>query len=57
MPVTTKHTRVTKKKKISATIDNSVSNYEKHPFFVKKAKAAKEILDDVGLPKKPSKNK
>lgn len=55
MPVTTKHTRVTKKKKISATVDNSVGNYEKHPFFVKKAKAAKAILDEAGLPKKSSK--
>jgi len=55
MPVTTKHKRITKNKKVSAIVDNSVGNYEKHPFFVKKTKTAKAILDEVGLPKKPSK--
>jgi hypothetical protein len=57
MPVTTKHKRIVKNKKVSATVDNSVGNYEKHPFFVKKAKAAKAVLDEVGLPKKSSKTK
>jgi len=27
-----------------------VGNYEKHPFFVKKNNAAKEVLVKVGLP-------
>ena len=57
MAITRRHARVTKKKKISATVDSSVGNYKKHPFFVKKAKAAKAILDEVGLPKKSQKNK
>jgi hypothetical protein len=55
MPVTTKHRRITKKKNISATLDSSVGSYEKHPFFLKKAKAAKALLDEVGLPEKSSK--
>ena len=31
-------------------VTETVGNYEKHPFFIKKAKAAKEILRKVGLP-------
>jgi hypothetical protein len=50
-----KNTRTIKNKKASAKVDTSVGNYEKHPFFVKKAKSAKAILDEVGLPKKFSK--
>lgn len=36
--------------KKSALITKSVGNYEKHPFFVKKANAAKAFLQRVGLP-------
>ncbi len=39
-------------KKTSAIVDSKVSNYEKHPFFVKKANEAKAILKRAGLPKK-----
>jgi hypothetical protein len=35
-------------------VDPKVGNYEKHPFFVKKANDAKELLQLVGLPKKNS---
>ena len=45
------------KKKIPGTVDKSVGNYEKHPFFVKKANDAKTLLTAVGLPKKPAKAK
>jgi hypothetical protein len=38
-------------KKTAAIVSSSVGNYEKHPFFVKKAAAAKELLQRVGLPK------
>jgi len=37
-------------------IDASVGNYEKHPFFIKKANEAKALLKKVGLPKELSKN-
>ena len=40
-------------KKTGAVIDSKVGNYEKHPFFVKKANAAKEILKNTRLPKQP----
>ena len=43
--------KVINNKKISAIIDNKVGNYEKHPFFVKKANAAKALVKAVGLPK------
>jgi hypothetical protein len=46
-----------KKKKVLATVDNNVSNYEKYPFFVKKANAAKALLKAVGLPKQLAKAK
>ena len=35
--------------------DSKVGNYEKHPFFVKKANEAKETLKAVGLPRKIAK--
>lgn len=38
-------------KKVSAAISSKVGNYEKHPFFVKKAKEAKVLIESVGLPK------
>lgn len=45
------------KKKILGTVDKLVGNYEKHPFFVKKANDAKTLLTAVGLPKKLAKAK
>jgi hypothetical protein len=42
----------TKKNKILGVVSKSVGNYEKHPFFVKKANEAKALLKVVGLPKK-----
>ena len=32
------------------TVSDTVGNYEKHPFFVKKTNAAKSFLSKVGLP-------
>jgi len=49
MSITTKNK---KSKKASAVVDSKVGNYEKHPFFVKKANEAKAIIKKVGLPKK-----
>ncbi len=57
MPQTIKNKSVSKKKKILGVIDKSVGNYEKHPFFVKKANEAKALLKAVGLPKKLAKAK
>lgn len=37
--------------KPTTTVSISVGNYEKHPFFVKKAATAKSLLSEVGLPK------
>jgi hypothetical protein len=45
------------KKKIYAVVDTKVGNYEKHPFFVRKANDAKTLLKAVGLPKKLAKAK
>jgi hypothetical protein len=42
--------------KNGGVIDSSVGNYEKHPFFIKKANEAKALLKKVGLPKELSKN-
>ncbi len=33
-------------------VSEEVGNYEKHPFFVKKANDMKEFLEKVGLPKR-----
>ncbi len=41
--------------KPGAIVNEDVGNYEKHPFFVKKANRAKAFLKDVGLPLKLSK--
>lgn len=38
-------------KKVIATVSSKVGNYEKHPFFEKKAKEAKALIEAVGLPK------
>lgn len=55
MPVSAKNKKTEKKKKTFAIIDPKVGNYEKHPFFVKKANEAKELIKAVGLPKKTAK--
>lgn len=52
MPVIKKNKKTTTSKKTGAIIDPKVGNYEKHPFFVKKANEAKAMLKAVGLPKK-----
>jgi hypothetical protein len=41
--------RINKKK--NAVISEQAGNYEKHPFFVKKANEAKKTFERVGLPK------
>ncbi len=40
-----------KKAKLIAIVDSKVGNYEKHPFFVKKASEIKALIKVVGLPK------
>ncbi len=57
MGTATKHKATTKNKKAFAVVDNNVGNYEKHPFFVKKANAAKALLKSVGLPAQLTKAK
>jgi hypothetical protein len=57
MPSMTKNKKTKNKKETFAVIDSKVGNYEKHPFFVKKANEAKTLLKAVGLPKKLSKVK
>jgi hypothetical protein len=32
-------------------VTNEVGNYEKHPFFVKKANQVKKLIAQVGIPK------
>lgn len=44
-------------KKNRAVVSDSVGNYEKHPFFIKKVAAAKALLLEVGLPKQLTKKK
>jgi hypothetical protein len=36
--------------KVGAIVSDAVGNYEKHPFFVKKAEEAKAFLKATGLP-------
>ena len=57
MPQATKNKNTSKKKKILGVVDKSVGNYEKHPFFIKKANEAKALLKEVGLPKKLARSK
>lgn len=57
MSATNKNKKTVSKKKTLAIVDPKVSNYEKHPFFVKKANEAKALLKTVGLPKKLAKAK
>ena len=42
-------------KENNAFVSDNVGNYEKHPFFIKKAVAAKFLLLKVGLPKQLTK--
>lgn len=49
MPVKRKNTTKKVAKK-AVVITEEVGNYEKHPFFVKKANAAKAFLRQAGLP-------
>jgi len=51
MPAITKLKSAAKNKRSFAEIDSKVGNYEKHPFFVKKANAAKALVKKTGLPK------
>jgi hypothetical protein len=44
-------TKAKTSQKKDAIVSESVGNYEKHPFFIKKAAAAKALLTQVGLPK------
>jgi hypothetical protein len=57
MPATSKNKRTSTGKKTFGIVDPKVGNYEKHPFFVKKAKEAKALLKAVGMPKKLAKAK
>jgi hypothetical protein len=57
MPATVKNKKISNKKKTLAIADPKVGNYEKHPFFVKKANEAKALLKAAGLPKKLAKAK
>ncbi len=57
MPVITTNKSNAKKKKAFAIVDSKVGNYEKHPFFVRKANEAKALLKAVALPKKLAKAK
>ena len=57
MSVAPKYKANKKNKKAAAIIDTKVGNYEKHPFFIKKANAAKTLLKKAGLPKQLAKAK
>jgi hypothetical protein len=50
MPATKKNKKVANKKTF-AIVDPSVGNYEKHPFFIKKANEAKALIKKAGMPK------
>ena len=52
-----KESKNRKTKKIFAVVNPDVGNYEKHPFFVKKANEAKSLINAVGLPDKAAKTK
>ncbi len=57
MSATEKNKKTVSKKKTLAVVDPGVGNYEKHPFFIKKANEAKALLKAVGMPKKMAKAK
>ncbi len=51
MPKASKNSKSkTKKSKMFGVVDPQVGNYEKHPFFIKKANEVKALLKKVGLP-------
>ena len=63
MSVPIKNTKTAKRKTVSKprkvastdrspyiTVSDTVGNYEKHPFFVKKANEMKELIKRVGRP-------
>jgi len=54
MSNTSKSKKTAALNKVIGIVDPKVGNYEKHPYFVKKANEAKVLLKTVGLPpKKP----
>jgi hypothetical protein len=55
MPSKAKHTKHSRAPKIGAIVSDTVGNYEKHPFFVKKAEEARAFLKATGLPKQLAK--
>ncbi len=55
MNLKSSNTTNTKSKAHKNNISDSVGSYEKHPFFIKKASAAKTLLLKVGLPKELAK--
>lgn len=57
MSIAVKYKADKKNKKAAAIIDTKVGNYEKHPFFIKKANAARALLKTAGLPKQLAKAK
>ena len=52
-----KNSTTSKASKKNAVVNDEVGNYEKHPFFIKKAVAAKSLLLQIGLPKQLAKKK
>lgn len=52
MSTLTKNRSNLKKKRTFAEVYSKVGNYEKHPFFIKKANEARALLKEVGLPNK-----
>jgi hypothetical protein len=54
MQTEVKKSRKRKATKVFAVVNPDVGNYEKHPFFVKKANEAKALINAVGLPDKPA---
>ena len=52
---TTKRHKTSEKSEQSPVLIEYIGNFEKHPFFVKKLKKAKEFINRVGLPKELTK--
>lgn len=57
MSATIKNKKTVNKKITHTMVGPKVGNYEKHPFFIKKANEAKALIKVVGLPKKMVKSK
>jgi hypothetical protein len=49
-----KQTKKITKSTFGDAVTDTVGNYEKHPFFIKKAALAKSYLSKTGLPKQLS---